>query len=278
MKTRKIHFLLIALALVSLAWQSYPGTPEVPYTGTFSKEYIPNGVWMKAESIKWNSGGVSAMKSNVWSELFDQTADCTTSSPTGDKLYPILVATNLPNTGARTFDDCVGPAPDVQEEIELYLNTNSIVAGTSYYYNVKWQCNTSSDNGEVNITFEMDLFGGKYWLDKKLYSIYSMGGCTGPAAPAPNAALDSSGLESAVEDQFSSDTSRPPLEEQDKPLWSVQDPNDTYSYRVVRTRHGKTRVRMQVDFHTPGVFEQYKALNLSLVDTLREREQPTLVV
>lgn len=277
MKTRKIRILLIALATASLAWQSYPNTPEVPYTGTYSRQYITNGVWTKAQSIMWDSNGVWWIKNNAWSEVFDQTADCTTNSPTGDKLRPILVVTNIPNNGGSSFDDCDGPNPNVNEEFELYLNSNSIVAQTPYVYEVKWQCNGSNISGEVNITFEMDLFGGKYWLDKKTYSI---GSCTGPAAaPAATEIQNPQQLEQSVEgDGTISATSEPLPEKKDELLGGVQDPTDTYKYHVVRTRQGKTRVRMQVDFHIPGVFERYKELNASLISAPYEINRPTKVV
>lgn len=276
MNTRKIRILVVVLAIVSLAWASYPGTPEVPYTGTYSRQYITNGVWTKAQSIKWNSDGVWWMRNNVWSEVFDQTADCTSNSPAGDKLRPIYVVTDIPNNGGSSFNDCDGPLPNINEEFELYLNPNSIGAETPYVYEVKWQCNGANISGEVNITFEMDLFGGKYWLDKKVYAIEP---CTGPAtAPAMIESQSPQQPGSGGEDDKTSITGEPLPKKETELLWSVQSSDDTYKYHVLRTDQGKTRVRLLVDFHRPGIFERYRELNASLINTLQRNDRPIKIV
>lgn len=274
MKTRMTGVLLIILVIISLAWQQYPNTPEVPYTGVYSKASIYQGIETRARTVKWNANGVWWMQHNVWAEVFDQTADCTVNSPMGDKLIPNYVSTNIPLNGQPlAYDDCDGPNPNVNEELEISLNSNSIVAESTYTFDVGWLCNASNINGEVNVTFEMDLAGGKYWLDKKTYNITS---CLA-LAPDSRQTQDQPGL-IKVEGAKMANVSEPNPQRGNRLLWSAQDPTNTYTYYVIKTDQGKTRVRVQVNFHVPGVFERYRELNAALLNMPQGINQPTKAV
>lgn len=272
--TRMTCILLMILVIISLAWKQYPNTPEVPYTGVYSKVSIFQGLETRARIVKWDADGVWWMQHNVWAEVFDQTADCTANSPTGDKLIPNYVGTNIPLNGQPlAWDDCDGPNPNVNEELEISIKSDSVVAEFAYNFDVGWLCNSSSISGEVNITFEMDAFGGKYWLDKETYSMTS---CLA-LAPSSTQTQDPSELNN-VEDAKTGSASEANPQRGNRVLWSTQDPTSTYTYYVIETDQGKTRVRVQVDFHVPGVFNRYRELNASLLNAPQGIDQSTKAV
>ena len=128
--------LIVMLALV--AWQ--PNNNEAPYTGSYSVSYPTSGeVRSNATSVKWTSTAISNMDGDVNAEYLDQTADCTTDSPEGDKLYPLYVTTNIPDRGvSRTTIVETAPGGRVSMKRLSYINEDSLTAGTSYYYNITW--------------------------------------------------------------------------------------------------------------------------------------------
>ncbi|MGI0015703.1 MAG: hypothetical protein ACREBU_19990, partial [Nitrososphaera sp.] len=141
---------IVTAAFALIAWEQ--SIPASPYTGTYSRQYLSTGVRSNGRSIKWNTTGVNEIKNNIWIEFFDQTADCTSNSPNGDKLYPDYVVISLPDNGVFAYNDCDGPLPNVSEEVEVQVNSGSVVAETAYQYDVVWRCNSRNQSGEINIT------------------------------------------------------------------------------------------------------------------------------
>ncbi len=163
---------LAIVALAIIAWG--PSITESPHTGTYSQQALSTGLRTNARSMQWNVAGVNAIQTNGWVEYFDQTADCVGSPKVGDKLYAQYAVTDIPNNGAFSSNDCDGPNPNVNEEIELDMGGGAALwAGLNYQYDVVWHCNNVPISGEVNITFELGTVWSKDNLDKEVYSISS---------------------------------------------------------------------------------------------------------
>lgn len=257
---------LVALALV--AWE--PSITESPYTGTYSREYVSSDVVIsKARQVKWNTAGISRIRANFWDEFFDQTADCTVNSPNGDKLIPLSYSSNIPNWGVWAYNDCGGPLPDVNEEVELHQNSLATVAEQAYYYDIRWRCN-GAVSGEINTTYELGAIGAKDWLDKVTYS-RTTGVCGAASSSLSGELTNQSAFQPSTEGKDS-----PPIP-QETPLLSGDGPEELYQYRVVETPHGKIRIRVHVNFHDPLVFERYRALNSRLAESLMGTHEPVRV-
>jgi len=255
-------FCVLVFVLVLVAWDD--NDISSPYTGSFTLSYQIDGVTSKARSIKWSQNSVNEIKTNVWVEFFDQTADCTANSPTGDKLFQLWFSTNIPNNGAWTYNDCDGPLPNVNEEVELTLNSANIVAEQSYTYDVIWGCNSSSVSGEINVTFELGTVGPKDWLAKQSYS---KSNCQGLFAPPVSTFSYIPYKENAL-DSYDAN----PFE------MSVNHTNGLFSYEILRTTQGELKARSQVNFNDANTLVEYRTLNNGLVSTLMESKEDLLVV
>ena len=121
----------------------------------------------KAYNVKWSQTAINNMKWDGTDEWLDQTADCTSNSPGGDKLRIGSYSTNIPNFGLSMFDDC-GNIPGYREEAELTLNAHSISSTTNYWFQMQWDCVYGGASGEINISFEANSFSHD-WLDKVNY-------------------------------------------------------------------------------------------------------------
>jgi len=260
------------LALV--AWQ--PNNNEAPYTGSYSVSYPTSGeVRSNATSVKWTSTAISNMDGDVNAEYLDQTADCTTDSPEGDKLYPLYVTTNIPDRGVSPYNDCGNSAgrPSVNEEVELHINEDSLTAGTSYYYNITWGCNGAPLSGDVNITFETGI--DHDWLDKISYSCSSVR----PSSISQIQSSEFSSWSGMVTTQhsasFSPGTQRT-TSNLDEAVQEIE--REHFAYEVVRTEAGNIRVRVDVEFENPQAFEAYRQYNRHLATQLAAHSRPTQVV
>ncbi len=267
--SRRIPFKVGALAILLLglvAWQqSYLASP---YTGTFSYIPDPAGIKSLGGSIKWNSSGVTEMQNNLSNEDFDQTAGCTTDDPTGDKLGVGLVITDIPNNGATSYNDCDGPLANVNEEVELRVNPSTVAAGTSYTYDVVWNCNGASVTGDINITFEITRIFTTYdWLDKTSYSACS-------SVSAPLSPVSAASPRFTDEEAFHNGSYQRSV-----PLVATfGDPEGLFEVEVLRATGGWLKARVSVDFLDPETFQAYRAFNQNLVRSLAHSNEPVLAV
>lgn len=252
---RRIAHLSIAVivALSLVAWVQ--PLLEAPYTGTFYSSSRSNGIRTNARSVKWDSAGVYYMQQNGWGDAYyDQTADCTANSPQGDKMRADYVVTSTPNYGAFAYDDCDGPLPNGNEEIELTINDLSVVAQTSYQYDVVWRCKAASVSGEINITFELGAWGPKGWQDKVTYNL---GNCQGPFPTVAQEAF--------LLSPTSTDSSLQPPEI----ISTVTGSGETVQYQALRTSQGTLRARAQVNFIDEDRFRAYREFNVNMATTLQ---------
>lgn len=271
--TIRVGILLIVM-LALAAWQ--PNNNEAPYTGSYSVSYPTSGeVRSNATSIKWTSTAISNMDGDVNAEYLDQTADCTTDSPEGDKLYPLYVTTNIPDRGVYSYNDCGNSAgrPSVNEEVELHINEDSLSAGTSYYYNITWGCNGAPLSGDVNISYETGL--AHDWLDKISYSCSSARSSSTNQVQLSEISSSSEMVTTQHSASFSPEAQRTTnyLEE------VVQEiEREHFAYEVVRTEAGDVRVRADVEFEDPYAFEAYRQYNRNLATQLVTHDRPMQVV
>ena len=157
--------LLFTIVGTALAWD--PDFSSSPYTGNFWLHTTSDNQVGVADNIKWNSTGVTAMRSDTDPRL-DMTADCTEDNPGDDQLDYIVAYTDIPNNGVEVWSDCGWPW--IREEVELKINAGSVDAETAYYYQVHYAKNELNVSGAINLTYQRDNSPTHDWLDKVLYS------------------------------------------------------------------------------------------------------------
>lgn len=247
------RFLLGAISFVTIltlvAWtRIYAGTP---YTGVFWLSSIPNGMRSNLRNVVWDTTGVNEIKNNGYFEEYDQTADCVGSPKVGDKFKANTVVTTMPNTGVFAYNDCDGPGPNVNEEVELALNSNSVVAGTNYQYDVNWICNQTNISGEVNVTFEyINIY--RDWNTKSQY--YGWCGI---------------GLQSVTNsgDNWNSERLSTPNHAL---VYETSPQTSALHYKVLRSTDGFLRARAFTEFQDG---ESLRALHLSNIQLLESRKK-----
>lgn len=265
MKWRKIGFTVLAIVttLSLVAWQRiYAGTP---FTGVMWLTSITGGLRSNVRDIQWDAAGVNEIRNNWHFEEYDQTADCVGSPEVGDKLRVYSTFTTIPNTGAFAYNDCNGPNPDVNEEVEIAVNSNSVVAGTNYQYDVTWYCNGTNISGEVNVSFE---YSSVYhdWNTNTQY----WGWCGGAAQlSTPNSQVESESWQSQR-------LSAPPH----VIVYESEEQGNTLHYEVLRISEGKLRARVRIDFSDANAFKNYQQLNSTWLASWRDvaSSEPILAV
>lgn len=227
---------------VHAAWGN--GGAEAPYQGNYT--YSRNGttVTSNASSMKWTQTAINNMTWDGTSEYLDQTADCVSNPPVGDRLHVLSSSTNIPNSGIYGYNDC--GVYQWFEETEVTINPYSLKTTTSYWNTVNWQCVYSTANGELNVSFEPTPWNHK-WLDKEYYS----------CGPQMNNG----------ESQIPSDR---PVKKEPEILREVN--HNTFSYQVIRTPNGHLRVYATVNFLNEQVFEAYRAENQQILNSLLSKE------
>lgn len=161
-------------ALVALACSFFFARHALAWQNTSPPTYAPSGSstwWLNTDgvvtysSMTWSQAGVNSARGYLL--YFDWTADCDAAVPEPDQLHSNAQLTNIPNYGAARYNDC--GASSSLEEIELDINEGSLVAGTSYYWQVFWNATkTGSVDGEINISMERGIIHD--WLEKEQYS------------------------------------------------------------------------------------------------------------
>lgn len=265
MKKTTVKIAILFISLIALiAWA--PNHGEAPNTGSFSISYPASGqVKSSATSIKWTTAAIADMDGDGNSEYLDQTADCVGSG--GDKLDVSYVVTNIPDYGVAAYNDCGNTS--VREEVELHIDEDSLVAGSSYYYNVVWLCKSAPTSGEINVSFEPATWEHD-WLDKVNYS------CVSTASIQNQQASMHSEFDVGFQEKVSKLIDPSNKNSQSNILYQFE--NGIFAYEVVRNEHGKLRVRVNVEFENPQIMEAYKNYNRDLATELASIEQSVFTV
>jgi hypothetical protein len=157
--------LLFTIVGVALAWD--PIFPSSPYTGNYWLVTTSENQVATADNIRWDSTGIGYMRSDSNPRL-DMTADCTPDNPGDDQLDYVVAYSDIPNQGVTVWDDC--GAFWIREEVELWIDAQSVGAETNYYYQVHYRKNEWGVSGAINLTYQRDNEPKWNWLDKVLYS------------------------------------------------------------------------------------------------------------
>jgi hypothetical protein len=214
--------------------------------------------------VVWDAAGVNEIRNNSYFEEYDQTADCVNSPKVGDKLGVNYTVTTLPNSGVFAYDDCDGPGPNVNEEVEVALNSNSVVAGTNYQYDIIWICNGTNISGEVNVTFEYS----NIYRDHNTNTQY-WGWCGGSARVA------NPGSGSAPENWNGNQLTSP----KHVTIHDTGQAENGLRYEVLRTSSGRLRARSRADFSSSSEFQDYRQFNTELLASLKGKmDSPILAV
>jgi len=253
-KTSLVIGMLMAM-FVLVAWS--PNHQQAPYNGVYSRNYpSPAQVRSNGQDIKWSQYAIDAMNNDSNTEYFDQTADCSANSPGGDRLSVHYIVTTIPNSGAFSYNDC--GSSSAKEELEITITSNSLNDQHPYTFDVVWLCQTTSASGEINISFEPQNFGTSAqthdWLDKVYYACNQ-----GPNSNANSQARQSGSLNSS---------STQMIEKKEPTLARIIGENQAYSYELQENKEGSLQARVNLDFASKGVLENYISHNKHLLSNL----------
>lgn len=236
-KQKLVGIVLVIAALIgAIAWA--PNFPGAPYKGDLIVWERFGYVYARSKYISWTSWGRWLMHHTDVDPVLDTTADCTDSSPQGDKLNAYYVATTLPNWWVQIKNDCGNSS--IREEVDVHIWSYFVEPWVDYICTVHYKAEQHSVAGEINVTYQRLAPSPRWdWLEKENYWV-----------PA-------SSRQPWKEQFFKCKT----CHQESKIVLRRRSSDELYSYIVERAPDGALHANVIVDFVNPTTRANYIAMN-----------------